>query len=94
MAEMAYLVGGDTGEYSDHCSWYVRICLDRATADALCERLNAWCKERGLAEEHSRWDGKEHPPEDPSFRHNYTGTWYSVAEIPLDVARTLRVADR
>lgn len=100
VSDMAYLVGGDTGEYSEHRSWYVRVFLVKAVADAFCEKLNAWCREKGCTESRGSikesWeseDGKsEVPPDDPNFCVDYTGTMYSVAEIPLDVARTLPVS--
>jgi hypothetical protein len=63
MPEMAYLVGGDKGEYSDHCSWYVKVFLVKSDADALCERLNAWCREMGCDESKGiiRFGDKQHP---------------------------------
>lgn len=90
MSEMVYVVGGDCGEYSDHCSWYVRIFLHKSAAEAFCERLNAWCRERKA--DVGCTNREEHPPEDPNFQTDYTGTEYSVVEVPLDVAETLPVS--
>ena len=97
MAEqVAYIVGGDCGEYSDHNAWWVRVFLEKPSADALCERLNAWCRERRLltgdnGKCSASWDRAERPPEDPQFNTDYTGTRYSVVEVPLETAASFRV---
>lgn len=90
-----YLVAGETGEYSDHRLWFVKVFTDKARADAFCERLNAWCVEMGCTESRGKLENEEPrpcPPEDPDFSIDYTGTKYSVAEIPMDTAETLPVA--
>ena len=83
----AYLLAGETGEYSDHRTWYLRVFLDKASADALCAKLNAWCLEHGYDKDSNKhWEKKDHPIEDENFDVDYTGTSYSVCEIPLDSA--------
>ena len=85
-----YIVCGDTGEYSDHCAWYLKAFTGKAEADALCARLNAWCKERGYDVKASEYNDQK-PEEDPQFRADYTGTAYSVMELPLEVAKDFNV---
>lgn len=90
----AYIVMGDTGEYSDHCSWYLKCFTDKAMAEGLCNRLNAWLKERGLdydSKGHRRYSlVEDRPPEDPDFRCDYTGSQYSILELPLEIAKRIK----
>jgi hypothetical protein len=89
-AKMVYVVAGNTGEYSDSRTWHVRAFTDKAQAEALCKRLNDWCKEKGV--NGREYDGgtinyyefKEKPIEDSGFDLDYTGTDYGVLEIPLE----------
>lgn len=92
----AWVVMGDTGEYSDHHSWYLKVFLHQEPADALCERLNAWCREKGCSTSGLPWEQRHGekqmlPPEDPNFQNDYTGTMYSVMELPLEIAKTIKV---
>jgi len=90
----AYLVVGSTGEYSDHRHWYVRAFLEKAPAEALVKRLTSWMNEKGLGD-HSSYEARRNsgkPPEDPQFDIDYTGTSYGVAEIPLETAKRIKVA--
>lgn len=90
----AYIVCGSTGEYSDTEVWYVRVFLNEAAANDLCGRLNAWCKERGLYASGGGYRGNAHPPEDPDFRCEYTGTAYNVVPVPLDMANKFGVSEK
>lgn len=90
----AYVVVGETGEYSGAQIWYVRAFLARDRADQLTERLNSWCR----AQKYSFEDmpvyrdyikQNDHPPEDSHFQCDSTGTEYSVIAIPLEVAEQL-----
>jgi len=53
---MIFLVIGEQGEYSARTLWYVRAFAEKALADALAERLNAWCAERGLTRKTFDWN--------------------------------------
>lgn len=46
-----YVVVGYSGEYSDRQDWDVRAYHSKAKADALCEKLNQWLRERGALQE-------------------------------------------
>lgn len=91
---MAYVVSGETGEYSDHCAWMVRVFYDRAEADQFCAELNEWLKTRGFeydGEHRHDYEAREaagHPPGDPQLRIDYTGASYSVCEVPVGCIRT------
>lgn len=94
----AYIVAGDTGEYSDHRAWYVRVFLDKERADALAKELNDWCKAHNcLTDDDSNsdiqryWEIKDHPPEDPDFVVDYTGTRYSVCEVPYEASKEFNI---
>ncbi len=86
---MAHVVGADTGEYSDHRVWFIRAFLDKAPAQALADKLNAWCREHNVHDKgwnydkYPVYDNRPHPPDDPNFAYSYTGTAYSVIDIPL-----------
>lgn len=86
-----YVVSGETGQYSGKCSWTVAGFLDKEQADTFCDRCNEWCKQLGfntsqyihLADYEDREAAKH--PLDPNFKCDYTGTEYTVFEIPLRV---------
>lgn len=85
---MVYVVSGATGEYSDFCCWEVCAFMKKEDAEAMCARLNAWCKERGLDKEQPDDETecereKMKPPDDPNFELAYTGTTYEILEIPI-----------
>lgn len=93
---MVYLVGGDTGEYSDHRAWWVKAFLDKEEAERFCERLNAWVKDRKWDNGNDgywefEWDKRPKPPEDPHFEVDYMGTRYSVVEVPVSEAGKFRI---
>lgn len=81
-----HIVMGRTGEYGDANEWLVRAWGEKADADALAARLNSWCEEHKFAQSTPKleaWDGAERPTEDPKFSCQYTGTSYSVTEVPF-----------
>ena len=85
-AKMAsvYVVSGETGEYSDRRNWPVVAFLEKAQAEAFCERLNAWCKENFcwyFSSDH--YNRPTLCPLDLNFSCDYTGTAYHMWEIPL-----------
>jgi hypothetical protein len=88
-----WLVEGGCGEYSDRRSWTVAAYLEKAQANACCDRLNKWCKDNKCDRDYPpdwsdmEWDQQQafRPPEDPRFKADYTGTRYSVYEVPLRV---------
>lgn len=93
MTPKAWIVFGQTGEYSDHCEWWVRAYLDKALAQAECDRLTALVKEAGLDEKGIRQLGYESrevalteriKPHDAQASADYTGLMYGVGEVELD----------
>lgn len=88
---MIHVVAGETGEYSDSTVWYVRAFTNKQRAEQFAEGLNQWCKDHACEmSDGSRYKGQDKPNDDPQFQSDYTGTQYSVIEIPLDEAAKLR----
>lgn len=87
----AYLVLGSTGEYSDHCDWYFGVFIKEKAAEAKCEELNQWCRDKKVhrdnyddlrSMEYSEYVDTKCPL-DPQFKCDYTGTDYIVFEVDL-----------
>ena len=76
----AYILSGQTGEYSDYRSWTVATYFDRSAAEAECKRLNDWCEANGLSKDNGWIHSHPTPEGDPNFRCAYTGTQYVVEE--------------
>lgn len=80
-----FLVRGETGEYSDQQQWTVRAFGTQEEADAfrmLCEEhLHRKPNERDFGTEYDKWVASH--PHDPQFAHDYTGTTYSVEQVPF-----------
>lgn len=85
-----YVVMGSTGEYSDYSTWYVSAYLDETHAEAACQKLTDWCKDKGCARRRQgdphHVDRQRSCPLDPNFSCDYTGTAYEVVTIPLSCA--------
>lgn len=88
----AYILTGQTGEYSDYRSWTVAVYSNRDAADAEAKRLNDWCKAHGLHDGSADYAVryKIKPDGDPNFECDYTGTGYTVEEAELRDATTLK----
>lgn len=43
-----WIVSGETGSYEDRGEWTVAAFTSREEADALCKRLNDWCRENDV----------------------------------------------
>lgn len=89
MSKQAYIVTGETGEYSDRRQWVASVFLDRAAADAACKALNDWCLDNGVSERGVDWELRDGLFErarilDPLFDNDYTGTGYQVEVARLD----------
>jgi len=82
---MIYTIVGETGEYSDHQDWDVGAFMSKEAAYAICQKLNDWCKEKGVDSKGKgrNWSFLEKPIDDPNFQLDYTGTKYCVVELPL-----------
>lgn len=83
----AYIVFGQTGEYSDRNEWMVKGFFDKSKADAYEDACMKWSHKhkqmfRDLPEEAQEALKKTSP--DPLFRCDYTGTDYYVAEVDID----------
>jgi hypothetical protein len=93
----AFIVFGQTGEYSDHTDWPVRGFLSREKAEAFemeCTKAaKAFKKYRDKRRENAgyAWDFEIEEAElkkavagDPSFRCEYTGTDYFTIEVEVE----------
>ena len=84
-----YVVMGYTGEYSDHEEWYVRAFMVKEKAETFaveCKRIYREALVR-IGEDKFPGFGKNEwrHPLDPGFTDSYTGTEYTVLEVPLEV---------
>lgn len=84
---MMYLVIGTTGEYSDRSEWPVAVYWEQGKAAEHAARAKARVAEIVASPE---WKAGRYcrgpKPEnvwDPNWEHDYTGTDYTVAEVPL-----------
>jgi len=73
-----FTVFGEQGSYSDYSIWTVAAYLDKAKAEALAEKLNAWVKAYKKAEDNSDYSflDHDHPlaiSPDPSDWNHQTG---------------------
>lgn len=90
----AFIVVGETGEYSDAQWWLVRAFDERGPAESFCKVLNDWLCENEIS---TAFDSKiDHRkrrslkcPHDPQFQLDYTGANYYVTEVPKGVIETL-----
>ena len=57
---IVYVVCGTAGCYSSRTNWLVRAFLTKEPAEALMERLRAWCKETGADSPGKRLSEREH----------------------------------
>lgn len=92
-----FLVEGNTGEYSDSVNWMVCGYWSKATAERRMAELNALAQQ--LMPQRSADDGLLHPEfwsqleeasetlrlHDPAGHMDYTGTWYRITEVNVDV---------
>jgi hypothetical protein len=83
-----YLVQGNTGEYADYTEWCVCAFGDKEDADTFAEEANAWLREQGVHEDLDliRDDADKiarTSPFDDGCLAYYTGTSYSVVEVPF-----------
>lgn len=80
----AYVVMGQTGEYSDHHEWPVCWTADKVWAELLVERLQRasehWWVVNG--KDRYRYTQMQKPDFDPKFDRDYTGTTYYIVEAP------------
>lgn len=88
VADVVYVVQGETGEYDDHSEWSVGFYPTRAEADKACAVLNDMCKQLEVILVAA---GSNHVAGaalieqcrklDRYFQRDYTGTEYSVYEL-------------
>ncbi|MCA1807741.1 MAG: hypothetical protein LC687_07835 [Actinobacteria bacterium] len=95
--QIAYVVFGSTGEYSDHEEWVVQAFTDERVAMrfvAACDahgrhlRLEYEAAEDDVAERFIRdYKGRTYDhPYDPNFTYDYSGFNYYYVACPLDQA--------
>jgi hypothetical protein len=86
-----WIVFGRTGEYSDRDDWPVDAWPSQEAAEARVEQLTRKYQEVGF-DRLERWDGawekaveafRADPDGDPGFRHDYTGTDWTLGECTL-----------
>lgn len=76
-----HVVQGTSGEYSDRREWIVCAYEDKAKAEAHAEAAKRWYQENDC---HRLRHGKDFSnPFDPGMQLDYTGTDWTVYEIPL-----------
>jgi len=86
-----FVLFGCTGQYSDSSEWAVRGYTSKEAADADCAALNAIAEEIKKGEDSAgdSYDFRENAvrerlqPHDAYASMDYTGTEYSVTEMPL-----------
>jgi hypothetical protein len=84
-----YIVGGQTGHYSDHSEWVVKAFRTRRVAEKYAAAAEAVAKEifqRCESGELERWEidyGKLNQY-DPKGVMDYTGTSYYVQEVEFE----------
>lgn len=87
MTESIWVLFGTTGEYSDRSEWVVRGYTSQEDAEADCAALNAIAKDiRANSNRYSdRSDAvaERLTPHDANASMDYTGTDYSVSEVPV-----------
>ena len=96
---MAYIVSGNTGEYSGFTCWYLKVFLSEAPAQEMTSKLNAFLKSKGWDRElynktlkidfngYDQEPGDVLNPDDPQLTFvSYGGEEYEVIEVPLDEA--------
>lgn len=93
----AFIVFGQTGEYSDHSNWPVRGFTAREKAEAFefeltkiakahhdaCEVVSRRNNKRGYSSR--EWEkAPAYVGPDPGYRHDYTGTDYYTVEVEIE----------
>lgn len=85
----AYVVFGSTGEYSDHMYWPVAVYAFKEHGEYHVMRANEWCFDNKVAPKNID-EGEDRyynldltNPWDDGFHVDYTGTEYSLQEIPI-----------
>ncbi len=81
--DRVYLVVGSTGEYSDHTQWNVAAYTDKEQADLHAAAANEAVKGAEDMDWEERQLLKEQATLDAVMSISYTGTEYSVEEVPL-----------
>ena len=91
MSNVAYLVTGHTGEYSDYTIWNFGVYTNENIAEDVVCKLNRTLKELDLYgdgyNDYSNWDDKTvkiMEEIDENFRNDYTGTYYRCDEVKLN----------
>jgi len=96
MIDKVWVLFGTTGEYSDRSEWVVRGYLNEADAEADCAALNAIAKDIGGGRDWASLHeavAERLTPHDASADMDYTGTEYSVSEVPIVASRTMPAPD-
>ena len=80
-----YIVFGTTGEYSDRTEWPVAAYADKAQAETHVTLAESWERLNGRDYSRLAYDRRSQlvNPYDPGYTRDYTGTSYSVGEVPL-----------
>lgn len=83
--DKVYVLFGETGEYSDRQEWVVRAYANEDAANAERDKLNALAVGGGSG---STYDDRQVVrmrllPHDANASVEYTGTSYSVTEVPF-----------
>ena len=77
-----FVVVGTTGEYSDRSEWLVVAYWRESDARAHAEAAKKWYLENS-ADKHWTEMGHSRNPYDPGMRCDYTGTDWTVTEVPF-----------
>lgn len=85
---MIHIVIGQSGMYSGAAIWKVRAFTEQADAEALCDKLNAWCVAHGYNNDaNNPWvtseSGSGTPAEDPHFCYMWGCIRYTVEAVPV-----------
>lgn len=76
-----YIVHGKTDEYSDRCEWLVAAYSTKEQAEAHCKLAQEWVDKLDYYDYENPLKA-EHNPYDPGCSLDYTGTQYTVIELP------------
>lgn len=80
----AYRVYGETGEYADLREWTVKVYLRQEDAEAKAARAQKEAN-RIFHTPGAGFGVIETSPEDPGMMMDYTGTFYGVEEVDLEL---------
>ena len=79
-----YVIMGNTGEYSDHTTWFVAAYTTKEMAELHVQRLEEIMKNTDhLSIIKKNRKIKKAIELDPMCKIDYTGTWYKVKEVKL-----------